>query len=73
MVLAPRERVDFSVLQKGESEPLSKAIWAPSESNEDERTLVGELGVPLGCTPSFSFGEFKIEVRFCVSYRIIED
>ncbi|THH11257.1 hypothetical protein EW145_g783 [Phellinidium pouzarii] len=69
--LAQTMRPSLSTLGDGDSQPLAKAIWtpappsaAPAEQANDEfsRSLLGELDIPLGCTPSFEFGSFNLQV-----------
>lgn len=58
-------------LQEGESGVVSRAMWAPPASELDQppesdgyiRSIMGELSVPLSCTPSFSFGGFDLKVN----------
>ena len=68
--LAHAERFDAREAQEREAQPLAKAIWAPSNDpqNESERCLVGEIIVPLSCTPSFRFGGFLQEVSNLLSF-----
>lgn len=57
--------------EDGESQVLSQAIFAPATQNEYDQpnntgvyytNIMGELSVPLSCTPSFSFGVFDLKV-----------
>lgn len=54
--------------------PLSIAMWkeAPQEftgaGNENKRELYGELSLPRYLVPSFSFGAFRVKVRFGTTY-----
>ncbi|KAH8105012.1 hypothetical protein DFH11DRAFT_1550581 [Phellopilus nigrolimitatus] len=68
--IASREKPALSTLEDDDSEtqPLAKAVWAlprpgtqPENRDDLTRSLMGELSVPLGCTPSFVFGGFHLE------------
>ena len=57
------EQADLAGLRnEAARQTLTKAMWAPSERSASECSLMGELTVPHTCIPSFSFGEFKLEV-----------